>query len=102
MQDEVYSFWHASGECAQEQGAKFNSVSIFRNFDKSPIHIGSIERTEKAIKHWMENSSLPTLIEFGTAFVKPVFKQGLASIILYTDEKDTEYIKVFEEAAHAL
>lgn len=102
MEDEIYSFWHASGECAHENGAKFNSVSIFRNFDKSPLHIGSIERTEKAIKNWMMNSSLPTLIEFGNDFVTPVFKSGLPSLILYTDEKDTNYNKVFEEAAHAL
>jgi hypothetical protein len=50
----------------------------------------------------MEKSSLPTLIEFAAEYTKPVFKKNLESIILYTNDKEAGYNKVFKEAAVAL
>jgi len=50
----------------------------------------------------MEKASLPTLIEFAAEYTKPVFKSGLVSIVLYTNDKAAEYNKVFKEAAQAL
>jgi len=91
-----------SSECATEHGAKHNSLSIFRTFDKSPLHLGQIERTQEAIVEWMEKSALPTLIDFANEYVEPVFKRNYASLVLYTDDINANYSKVFEEAAAAL
>jgi hypothetical protein len=48
--NEVYKFFHASGECAHEHKGKHNSLSIFRSFDKSPIHLGSLPRDQASIE----------------------------------------------------
>ena len=50
----------------------------------------------------MKNSALPTLIDFNNEYVKPVFKSGLPSLILYTNDNNAAYSKVFAEAAEAL
>jgi len=50
----------------------------------------------------MEKSTLPALIDFANEYVEPVFKKGYTSIVLYTNDNDSNYSKVFEEAAHAL
>jgi hypothetical protein len=50
----------------------------------------------------MEKSALPTLIDFANEYVEPVFKRNYASLVLYTDDINANYSKVFEEAAAAL
>lgn len=101
-ENEKYSFWHVSSECANEFNAKHDSLAIFRTFDKSPLHLEKVERTQEAIQEWMEKSALPTLIDFANEYVEPVFKRSYPSIVLYTNDNDANYSKVFEEAAFAL
>ena len=102
MDNEQYKFWHASGECAPAFGAEFKSLSIFRSFDQSPVHLGKLDRDPDTIKSWMARTALPSLIKFGNEFVEPVFKRGLPSLILYTNDEGAAYSNVFKEASDAL
>jgi len=45
---------------------------------------------------------LPTVIEFADEYVEPLFGKGAKAIILFTDDKDTYELGIFEEAAKAL
>jgi protein disulfide-isomerase A1 len=100
--DEKFKFYHASGDCAREHGAKHNTVSIFRTFDKSPLHFAQSDKTTAAIESWMEKATLPVLVEFAAEFIEPVLKRSSPSIILFTNEVDTAFRSVFKEAAEAL
>jgi len=100
--NEKYNFFHASGDCARENGGKHNSVSIFRSFDKSPLHFTGSDKSVDAIQSWMEKSALPTLIEFAAEFIEPVLKRQTPSIILFTDEAESTIRSVFKEASEAL
>ena len=102
MENEQYKFWHASGECAPRFGAEFKSLSIFRGFDTSPVHLGKLDRDPDTLKKWMARTALPNLINFGNEFVEPVFKRGLPSLILYTNDDQAAYNAVFKEASEAL
>jgi len=93
MEDEKYKHFHTSGECAHEHGAKHNSISIFRTFDKSPLHmhVMKVAGDQKAVQMWVDKASLPTLIEFANDFIEPVFKKNLPSLILYTNDKTSAF-----------
>lgn len=90
-----FEYFHVSSECAVQNGATHNSLAVFRTFDESPIHYthsGSIEE-------WMSVVSLPTLIFFSNDYIEPVFKKQIPSIILFTDDQQADYNKVFSQAA---
>ena len=50
----------------------------------------------------MKRSALPTLVDFSNEYVAPVFKSGLPSLILYTNDNNAAYNQVYAEAAEAL
>ena len=45
---------------------------------------------------------MPTLIVFSEDFVDPIFGKGKTAVILFTDDEDTDYEKVWRQAASAL
>ena len=69
------------------------------------MHLGKLDRDPQSIKSWMQRTALPSLINFSNEFVEPVFKRGLPSLILYTNDSNDEraaYSNVFKEASDAL
>lgn len=102
VEDDKFKYFHASGECAQEHGGKHNSLSIFRSFDKSPVHLADADRSEKAILSWMNSASMPALVEFSAQSMKEMFATGLPMLVLFSNDKDAEYNAIFKEASQAL
>lgn len=100
-QNEKFAFFQASGECAVEHGTKPHSISIFRNFDKSPLHYSG-EHNSAAILSWTETSSIPTVIEFSEDFIEPIFGKGRAALILFSNDRDVAFNQVFQDAAAQL
>lgn len=98
---EGYSFYHAAGRCASTHGTKANSVSIFRTFDSSPIH-HSGANTVESISQWLEASAIPTVIEFSEDYIEPIFGKGKAAVILFTNDRDASFNKVFTQAAETM
>ena len=99
--NEVYTFFHAAGACAATHGAKANSVSVFRSFDSSPVHYSGANSLD-AINEWMDATSVPMVIEFSEDYIEPIFGKGKSAVILFTNDKDAAYNKVFTEAAEAM
>lgn len=50
----------------------------------------------------MESSAVPTLITFSEDYIEPIFGKGKNAVILFTNEKDTDYLKVWSKAASDL
>lgn len=99
--NDSYIFYHTTADCAAHWGASHNSVSVMRTFDSSPVHYAG-EATLEGITAFMDSSSVPTLIEFSEDYIEPIFGKGKNACILFTNEKDTAYGKVWAEAANAL
>jgi hypothetical protein len=76
-------------------------VSIFRTFDSSPIH-HSGANTIESISQWLESSAIPTVIEFSEDYIEPIFGKGKAAVILFTNDRDASFNKVFTQAAETM
>ena len=48
-----FKFYQTTAECAANYGGKPNSVALFRNFDKSPVHYTG-EPDSDPITDWMD------------------------------------------------
>ena len=96
-----YLFFHAHGDCADAHGAKSHGLTIFRNFDKSPIHYNG-ELATAEINSWIDKSSIPILIEFSEEYIEPIFGKGNPAVILFTNERESEFNKVFARASESL
>jgi protein disulfide-isomerase A1 len=99
--DEQYAFFHASGACAATHGAKHNSVSVFRNFDSSPVHYSGVH-TSESLQSFTDTTSIPIVIEFSEDSIEPIFGKGKAAIILFANDRDAAFVKVFTEAAETM
>jgi len=99
--DETYQFFNAPGDCAATHGAKHTGVSIFRNFDNSPIHFDG-EHTFAALNQWMEAASIPMLVTFSEDYIEPIFGKGKDALILFTNDDSAAYNQVYQQAAEQL
>jgi len=77
-------FFEAPAECAAAHGASAPGVSIFRSFDESPVH-----HTAGELADFVEDSSLPSLIEFSEDYIEPIFGKGREALIFFSNEKDS-------------
>ena len=98
---ENYLFFHAAGECAKAHGGKHNSLTIFRSFDKSPLHYEG-DASSASVQSFMDKSSIPQLIEFSEDYIEPIFGKGNPAVILFTNDKEASFNKVFSQAAGEL
>lgn len=98
---ENYLFYHASGECARTHGATPTSVSVFRTFDNSPVHYSG-DYSSQSLQSFMDKSSVPQLIEFSEDYIEPIFGKGNPAVILFTNDKEASYNKVFSQASSDL
>jgi protein disulfide-isomerase A1 len=98
---ENYLFYHASGECARAHGAKQNSITVFRTFDNSPVHYEGDSSTQ-SVQAFMDKSAVPQLIEFSEDYIEPIFGKGNPALILFTNDREASYNKVFSQASSDL
>jgi protein disulfide-isomerase A1 len=99
--NEVFEFFHAGADCADAHGAKAPGMSVFRNFDNSPVHFEG-EQNEEAAAAFFEKASVPMLIVFSEDYIEPIFGKGKDALILFTDDASAPFNKVFQEAAEQL
>ena len=100
-QNEKYAFFQASGDCAASNGAKSHSIMVTRNFDESPIYYNGESNTGD-IQNWLDLSAIPVVIEFSEDFIEPIFGKSRPALILFTNDRDASYNKIFSDAASAL
>jgi len=92
--NEVFEFFHAGADCGK-------GVSVYRNFDNSPIHFEG-EHNEEALNAWLDAAAVPMLINFSEDYIEPIFGKGKDALILFSDDAEGAYNKVFQTAAEEL
>ena len=104
--DHKYHYLHTNDkDCAVSYGVKsMPGVVLFRRFDEHElVYTGKWE--PEALVSWFLASQTPTLIEFNEEHMEPIFSQKQPAIFLFhgpNDDKGSDFMKVFAEAAHSL
>ena len=99
---EKFDFLHTiDAACAEKFGAIAPGIAISRRFDESPVAYSGAA-SEEEIVAFAKAQSVPRLIEFSEDYIEPIFGDQQSALILFTEEKDTEYQKAFADAAKAL
>ena len=93
---EKFSFFHTNDSgCAKDYNIeKAPGISLTRTFDESPLAFNGT--TEADLLDFGKKSSVPRLITFSEDYIEPIFGDKNPAIILFTEETDTDYQKVFE------
>ena len=87
------------GKCAEQFGvSEVTSLLIFRNFDFSPLQYDG-QPNDKELRKAIKDASRPALIEFTEEIVAHIFEEGNDAIILFTDNLDEDFVRIFEDAA---
>lgn len=87
---------------ASSHGASSPSIVLFRKFDEPKV-VFSGAWEAKAIVSWIDDSSVPTVIEFADEYIEPIFQKQKPAIFLFRDEESAESKKldeVFTKAAN--
>jgi len=102
--DDKRTFVHSSDAAvATSHGAKQPQITLFRKFDENKVTYAG-EWNQKAIAEWIEEQSVPTVIEFSDDYIEPIFQKQRPTIFLFRDEESAESKKldeVFTKAANA-
>lgn len=101
QQAEKYEFYHTESLCPHLNGGHTEpSISVHRNFDKSPVHFeGALNYPDLA--GWLEEQSWPQIIEFSEESVDIIFGNGRRNaLILFVNQRDHDFVESFEEAAN--
>merc|ERR1712160_131719 len=97
---EKFAFFHTGAECAKDFGVEAPGVAISRNFDEPKVAYTG-EHEVEALSAWAKANSVATIFEFGEDHIEPIFQNRQSAIFLFSEDKDADYQKVFNEAAHA-
>jgi protein disulfide-isomerase A1 len=98
---EKFAFFHTSdADCASKYSASAPGVALSRQFDESPLNFAG--SSEEDLVNWAKGSSVPRLITFSEDYIEPIFGDRKSAAILFTEELDTDYQKVYSQAAKDL
>lgn len=97
---EKFTFFHTGAECAKDFGVEAPGVAISRNFDEPKVAYTG-EHEVEALSAWAKANSVPTIFEFGEDHIEPIFQNRQSAVFLFSEDKDADYQKVFNDAAHA-
>lgn len=88
--DDKRTYVHASAaEAATKHGVTGPTVVLFRKFDEPKVtYAGAWEAKELA--RWVEENSVPTLIDFSDEYIEPIFQKQKPAIFLFRDEESSE------------
>lgn len=99
-----FQFFHtADKECAASFGTKAPGLALIRTFDDSPLSFSSTDGEAMAVSDilaFASGNSVPTLIEFSEDYIEPIFGKRNAAVMLFANDDDAEYSKVFAQAAN--
>lgn len=98
-----FAFFHtADKECAAAFGSSAPGLALIRTFDDSPLNYASNDGEAMAVSDilaFASGNSVPTLITFSEDYIEPIFGKRNAALMLFTDDHEADYSKVFAEAA---
>lgn len=102
---EKFVFVHTSDKaCASSNGADTTpALVVFRKFDTPTVtYHGNFEVAP--IVEFLENTSVPTLIDFSEDYIEPIFGQRKSAVFLFLGKGDYEsgFAKVFADASQKL
>ena len=94
-----FEFYHTSdADVAEHFGLSGSGIVILRNFDDGVTpYTGA--HTAEALGDFAKTLISPRLINFDEDSIDPIFGKKASAIMLFSNEKDTAYHKVFAEAA---
>jgi protein disulfide-isomerase A1 len=96
---EKFAFFHSTdADCASKYGASAPGLVLSRNFDESPVAYSGTAN-EDDIVAFAKKSSVPQLITFSEDYIEPIFGDHLPAAILFTEEEDQDFQKVFAQVA---
>ncbi|TNV86977.1 hypothetical protein FGO68_gene3970 [Halteria grandinella] len=101
---EKYQFYHTADfeGCGGQFGTDSPSLVLFRNFDTSPVLYSSSIQNINALLIWLQDQSVPTLIEFSEDYIEPIFGQRKLTLFLFRSNTDKEFSQAFSEVAQEL
>jgi len=99
--DDKRTYIHTfNADVAKANGAASPAVILYRKFDEPKV-VFSGAWESKAIIAFIEESSVPTVIEFADEYIEPIFQKQKPTIFLFRDEESADSKKLDETFAKA-
>jgi protein disulfide isomerase len=102
---EDFEFFHtADKECAAHFKTSAPGIALIRTFDDSPLSYVATDGEPMAVSDIVSfavGNSVPTLITFSEDYIDPIFGKRNPALMLFANDDDAAYSKVFAEAAQA-
>ena len=95
-----FMYFQVSLSCTDEYQTEENSIVAFRSFGRALTFGG--EPSFAQIMVFMDQASLPALIEWSDRYHSTIFDQKRTAIVLFSYYRDSEYALKFEEIANEL
>lgn len=103
MVSDSFEFYHTNDkECAAGYGSSAPGLALIRTFDDSPLSYAATDGEPMAVSDilaFATGNSVPTLIDFSEDYIEAIFGKKTAAIMLFADNDDAEYSKIFAEAS---
>jgi len=79
------------------------TVVVYRKFD-TPHVVFNKDFNSENLNSWLDDTSVPTLIEFSEDYIEPIFGKKQPAIFLFRKESDAsaKWAKEFEHASKDL
>ena len=90
--DDKHSYLHNADGAAPE-GLTAPGVAVFRQFDE-PLVVFDGSFTVKALKDFIDNAAVPTLIEFSDEYIEPIFQKQQPASFLFVDKSKDDHQKL--------
>lgn len=99
---DTYEFYHTSETSAfDEFDMSGAGIVVLRNFDEPIVHYTGAH-TFDALKEFALAHVTARLINFDEDSIEPIFGKKNSAIMLFSNQKDQDYQRVFAEAANKL
>lgn len=100
-----FEFFHTSDkDCAASFSTSAPGLALIRTFDDSPLSYVATDGEPMAVSDilsFASSNSVPTLITFSEEYIDPIFGKRNPALMLFADNEDAEYSKIFAEASKA-
>lgn len=100
--DDKHQYLH-NAEGAAPEGLTAPGVVVFRQFDEPTVVFEGTLST-LALKKFVDNASVPTLIEFSDEYIEPIFQKQQPASFLFVEKSNDEHQKLlsaYSKAAEA-
>lgn len=99
--DDKRAFFHtADADAAKTHEVEGTKVVLFRSFDEPKVTFeGDFETA--ALTKFVEDNSVPTLIEFSDEYIEPIFQKQQPALFFFKDPASEEHKKIEENFSKA-